>query len=197
MLTDLYVFGDSPLHRIRPGVKILALVLVCTLLFILEGWPMVSLGGALVALCFALSGLRVRHVVAALRPALWILLAIFLVQTYLTDILFASFVVFRFAVLILAATVVTATTRTSEMVDGILAGLRFAPSRVPKNQIALGVSLCLRFIPLVLSVFQDVRQAQRARGLDRNMIALLVPLVVRTLKTADEVAQAIHARSFD
>lgn len=197
MLTDLYIFGDSPLHRMRPGVKILALVLVCTLLFIYEGWATVSAGGALVGFCFVLSGLRVRHVVAALRPAFWILLAIFLVQSYLADILFASFVVSRFAVLILAATVVTATTRTSEMVDGILAGLSFAPSWVPKNQIALGVSLCLRFIPLVLSVFHDVRQAQRARGLDRNLTALLVPFVVRTLKTADEVSQAIHARSFD
>ncbi len=197
MLTDLYIFADSPLHRTRPGIKIGVLVLFCTLLFVFEGWVTLALGGVAVALCLALSGLRARHVVATLRPAVWILLAIFLVQSYLVDILFASFVVFRFAVLILAATVVTATTRTSEMVDGILAGLQFAPSWVPKNQIALGVSLCLRFIPLVLSVFHDVRQAQRARGLDRNLTALLVPLVVRTLKTADEVAQAIHARSFD
>lgn len=197
MLTDLYVFGDSALHRMHPGIKILVLISVCTLLFIFEGWTSLGLGAALVALCLALSGVRARHLVAALRPAFWILIAIFLVQVYLTNILFASFIVARFAVLILAATVVTATTRTSEMVDGILAGLRFAPSWVPKNQIALGVSLCLRFIPLLLSVFHDVRQAQSARGLDRNLTALLVPFILRTLKTADEVSQAIYARSFD
>lgn len=197
MLTDIYVFNDSPLHRMRPGLKILALVLVCSVLFIFEGWITLALGAVLVAVCFTFAGLHLRHGFAALRPTFWVLLAIFLVQVYLAGFFFAAFVVLRFAVLILAAALVTATTRTSEMVDGILDGLRFAPSWVPKNQIALGLSLCLRFIPLIMSVFHDVRQAQRARGLDLNPMALLVPLVVRTLKTADEVSQAIQARSFD
>lgn len=197
MLIDLYIFGDSPLHRVRPSIKIAALILVCTLLFILEGWITVAFGAGLVALCIALSGLHVRHVIAALQPALWILFAIFAVQTYLVDISFASFVVSRFILMILAATVVTATTRTSEIVDGILAGFKFAPVWVPKEHIALSVSLCLRFIPIVLSVFHDVRQAQRARGLDRNLTALLVPLIVRTLRSADEVSYAVYSRSFN
>ena len=68
---------------------------------------------------------------------------------------------------------------------------------MPKAQIALAVSLFLRFVPLVRTALDDVREAQRARGLDRNLKAILVPLVVRILKTADEVSQAIYARSFD
>ena len=128
---------------------------------------------------------------------MWILAAIFAVQLYMTDVVFAGFIVARFVVLILAAALVTLTTRTSEFVDGILSALRFAPSWVPKAQIALAVSLFLRFVPLVRTALDDVREAQRARGLDRNLKAILVPLVVRILKTADEVSQAIYARSFD
>jgi biotin transport system permease protein len=197
MLTDLYVFGDSPVHRARPVVKIAALVVLCTSLFVVEGWVAVGIAGTLVAAGFALAGLSPRHAIVSVRPAFWILAAIFAVQVYMADVVFAGFVVARFLVLILAAALVTLTTRTSEFVDGILAALRFAPAWVPKAKIALAVSLFLRFVPLVRAVLGEVRQAQRARGLDRNLKAILVPLVVRTLKTADEVSEAIYARSFD
>lgn len=197
MLTDLYVFGGSPLHRVRPAVKIVALFLVCTAVFVFDGWIPVAASGALVAAGFALAGLRPRHAFASLKPALWILAAIFAVQFYLTDLELACYVTSRFTVLILAAAIVTLTTKTSEFVDGIEAVLRHAPDWVPKSQIALAISLCIRFIPLVKTVLTEVRQAQRARGLDRNSLALLVPLIVRTLKSADDISQAIYARSFD
>ncbi|WP_029058348.1 energy-coupling factor transporter transmembrane component T family protein [Stappia stellulata] len=197
MLSDLYVFADSPLHRARPIVKIASLVVLCSSLFIVEGWASVAVAGILVFAGFALAGLAPRHAFVSLRPAFWILAAIFAVQVYLTDVVFAGFVVARFVVLILAAALVTLTTKTSEFVDGILSALRFAPSWVPKARIALAISLCLRFIPLVRTVLGEVREAQRARGLDRNFKAVLVPLVVRILKTADEVSQAIYSRSFD
>ncbi|MEO1091939.1 MAG: energy-coupling factor transporter transmembrane protein EcfT [Pseudomonadota bacterium] len=197
MLTSLYVFGDSPLHRARPATKIIALVILCTGLFIVEGWPSVAIAGAIVLVGFAAAGLDLRHAVASLRPAFWILAAIFVVQLLSTDAVFAGFVVARFVVLILAAALVTLTTKTSEFIDGIRSLLKHAPGWIPKDQIALAISLCLRFIPLVRSVLGEVREAQRARGLDRNLTALLVPLVVRMLKTADEMSQAIYARSFD
>ena len=196
MLTDLYVFGDSPLHRARPAIKIAALVFLCTGLFVVEGWASVAVAGPMVISGFAVAGLKPGHAFASLRPAFWVLAAIFAVQAYVTDLVFAGFVVARFAVLILAAALITLTTKTSEFIGGILSALRYAPAWVPKEQIALAISLCLRFIPLVRSLLNEIRQAQRARGLDHNLTALLVPLVVRTLKTADEVAQAIYSRSF-
>ena len=197
MLTDLYVFGDSPVHRVRPVVKIAALVVLCTGVFVFQGWVSVLVAGVLVAAGFALAGLRLRHAVSSIRPALWILAAIFAIQVVMADLLFGLYVIGRFAVLILGAALVTLTTKTSEFVDGINAALRYAPRWVAKDKIALAISLCLRFIPLIRAMLEEVRQAQRARGLDRNVLALLVPLVVRTLKTADEVSQAIYARSFD
>lgn len=197
MLSDLYVFGDSPLHRARPLVKILALVVFCTGLFLFDHWAVIVIAGLMVAAGFALAGLHPRHGFAALRPTLWILAAIFGVQVWLADLALAGFIVSRFALLILAASLVTLTTTAGEFVEGIEAGLKHAPGWVPKARIALAISLTLRFIPLVRSVLIEVRQAQMARGLERNIPALLVPLVVRTLKHADETAQAIQARSFD
>ena len=197
MLTGLYVPGDSALHRARPAIKIAALAFLCSALFIVEGWGPVAVAGIAVICGFATAGLGPRHAFMSLRPAFWILGVLFIVQAYLTDPIFAGFIVARFAVLILAATLVTLTTRTSAFVDGILSILKYAPARVPKERIALAIALCLRFIPLIRSVLDDVRHAQQARGLERNPTALLVPLVVRTLKTADEVSRAIHARSFD
>ncbi|MEQ8479501.1 MAG: energy-coupling factor transporter transmembrane protein EcfT [Hoeflea sp.] len=197
MLTDLYVFGDSPIHRARPAVKIVALAAICTALFVFEGWTFLLLAAMLVIAGFGAAGLRPVHALGALKPALWILAAIFAAQIYLNDVSLAGFVVGRFAVMILAATLVTLTTTSSEFVEGIHSVLRYAPDWVPKARIALAISLCFRFIPLVRSVLAEVRQAQHARGLGRNPLAVLVPLIVRTLKTADEVSQAIYARSFD
>lgn len=197
MLTGLHVPGDSPLHRARPAAKIVALIVICTALFVFEGWPSLILGAVLVAAGFVTASLTARHALTSLKPALWILAAIFAVQLYLNDLALAGFVIGRFAVLILAASLVTLTTTASEFVDGIRSSLKYAPEWVPKARIALAISLCLRFIPLLKTVLDEVRQAQRARGLDRNALALLVPLIIRTLKTADEVSEAIYARSFD
>lgn len=195
MLGEAYVPGASPLHRAPPLAKILGLIVICTALFLVEGWGMIAVGAAAVGAGFGIAGLPLRHAGRALRPLWWIFAAIFAVQLWLADLSLAGYVVSRFALLILAATLVMLTTRSSDFVDGILAALHYAPRWVPKHKIALAISLCLRFIPLVAEVLEEVRQAQAARGLDRNILALMVPLLVRTLKSADETAQAIYARS--
>lgn len=195
MIVDLYVFGSSPLHRMSPGYKILALVLFCTLLFILPGWIPLAAGAALVTAGYFLAGIGISQAWRALRPAAWILAIIFIAQILFAGVELAAFVVLRFAILILAASLITMTTKTSEFVDGIQSGLRYAPPWVPSDQIALAISLTLRFIPLVRATLDEVRMAQKARGLDHSLKALLVPLIVRTLKTGDEIAEAIQARS--
>ncbi len=197
MLTDLYVFSDSPLHRASPALKIGGLAVLCTILFVVEGWPTTAAAGALVFLGYWLAGLSFRHAWIVTRPALWVLAAILLVQVYQSGWATGLFVVARLMVLILAASLVTATTRTSEFIDGISRALKYAPSWVPKERIALSIALCLRFIPMIRQIFDEIRQAQRARGLDRNFKALLVPLIVRALKRSDDIASAIYARSFD
>jgi len=195
MIVDTYVFGNSPLHRLSPGYKILALVLFCTGLFLLPGWASLVVGSVLVATIYPLAGIGFLQAYLAIRPVLWILVILFIAQIILGGLELAAFVVMRFGVLILAASLITMTTKTSEFVEGIQSGLKYAPSWVPADHIALAISLTFRFIPLVRTIISEVRMAQQARGLDRSLKALLVPLVVRTLKAGDEIAQAIQARS--
>lgn len=195
MLAELYLPGNSPLHRMPPQYMVLGLAVFCTLLFLFSGWGVLAAATVLVLAAYVIAGLPLRHAVAALRPLFWVLAFIFIIHVLTTDITQAAFVVARFMVMILAASVVTLTTRTSEFVDGIRAMLKYAPSWVPADRIALAIALTIRFIPSVRMTLAEVRMAQKARGLERNLTATLVPLVVRTLKTADQVSEALEARS--
>ncbi len=197
MLTDLYIPGDSPLHRARPAWKLIGLFLFCTLVFVLSTPVVLALAFVVMALGYIRAGLSASHAFAAVRPALFVLAIIFAAQLWLDDLATATYVTLRFVVLLAAAGLVTYTTSASQFTEGLLSLLSRAPSWVPREKIALALSLVWRFIPMIRGQFEEVREAQRARGLDRNMVALLIPLIVRILKTADEVAEAIDARSLD
>lgn len=197
MLSELYVPGHSPLHRAHPAFKLALLLVYCTTLFAVTHPVTLGIGAGLVGIGYALGGLKPQHAWLALRPAIYVLAIIFAVQLWLQDLSFATYIVLRFVCLLLAASLVTYTTKASEFIDGIMAALRYAPVWVPKAKIALAMSLVWRFIPMVRGVFDEVREAQSARGLGRNMTALFVPIIVRTLKSADEMAEAIQARSLD
>lgn len=197
MLTELYVPGQSPLHLAHPALKLGLLFVYCTLLFVIPHPGVLAAGAVLVAFGYGLAGLKASHAVMAVRPAFYVLMIIFAVQLWLEGPGMATYIVARFACLLWAASLVTFTTKASEFIDGILAALTYAPAWVPKAKIALAMSLVWRFIPMVRGIFDEVREAQSARGLGRNLTALFVPIIVRTLKSADEISEAIHARSLE
>jgi len=104
----------------------------------------------------------------------------------------------RLAALMLMAALVTLTTRTSEMIDALEKGLfwlRFL--RINPAKVSLALSLALRFIPVLAGITAEVREAQKARGLDRSVLAVAIPVIVRTLKMADDIAAALEARAWD
>jgi biotin transport system permease protein len=101
----------------------------------------------------------------------------------------------RLVTVILLAMLVTLTTRVSEMVHVIERALSpLERLGVQTGKVSLAISMTLRFIPLLIQVGNEVREAQRARGLERNMLALAVPMLVRALRTAEQTAEAIDAR---
>lgn len=197
MIAESYITGNSVLHRASPALKIVGLAVYCTVVFMFEGWRPLAVAGLLLSGGYGIAGLGWRHILQGIRPAIPVLAAVFLFQWLTVDLSLAAFILIRFACLILAAHLVTTTTRSSEFVDGIMRLLRSAPRWVPAAQIALSVSLALRFIPMIRAIFNEIRMAQRARGLDKSLLALLVPLMVRTLKSGDQIADAIRARSPD
>lgn len=197
MISDSYLPGSSPVHRAPPALKIVGLAVYCSVVFVFERWEWLAVASALLLLGYWAAGFGWRQILQGIRPAIPILAAIFIFQWLIIELSLAVFILVRFVCLILAAHLVTATTRSSEFVDGIMRLLRSAPRWVPAAQIALAISLALRFIPMIRTLFDEVRMAQRARGLDKSLLALLVPLIVRTLKSGDQISEAIRARSPD
>lgn len=197
MIGDTYIFRDSCVHRASPGRKILSLIALCTFVALTTSWPTLAGTSVGVALLYRIAGITISEALNPIRSMLWIFLAVFATHAILNGVDVASLTVTRLILLITAASLVTMTTKTSEFVDGLLVGLRWAPPWVPADQIALALSLALRLIPLTRLTLDEVRVAQRARQMDGNIKALIVPLIVRSLKRGDELAEAIRARSHD
>jgi biotin transport system permease protein len=194
----LYLHRDSPLHALPAGVKMGGLLGVGTALVFFSSLVVVS--GALVGtlgLC-ALARLRPRELAPVFRLSALALLPLFVLQALVAGWEPALVTVLRLLVLMGLASLVSLTTRASDMLDTLerllrpLARLGLSPARL-----SLLLSLTLRFIPLLATWLREVREAQRVRGLEGHPLAVLVPLLVKTLRTADALAEAIDARGFD
>lgn len=197
-MLDLYRPGTSPLHRLSPGPKILVMMAAGTALFLVESLPLV-LGALLLTLAlYRLAGLTLGDALAQLRPLALIFVIFLALQYWLSGPVLAAFVVLRLAALILLASLVTLTTRASDMIDTITRALSLLrPLGVNPAKVGLAISLALRFIPVLGQITTDVREAQKTRGLERSVIATALPVAIRTLKMADDIADAIEARGYD
>ncbi len=133
-----------------------------------------------------------------LRLSAFVLGPLFVLHALLAGWVPALEAVLRLAVLLLLATLVSLTTRASDMLESLQRALRpLGRLGVSPARLGLLLSLTLRFIPLLALWLREVQEAQRVRGLDRDPFAVLVPLLVKTLRTADALADAIDARCFD
>lgn len=198
MTIGLYVPGKSVLHRLSAGIKLLLLAAAGTGLFLWSPWPVSIAAFAVSAMLYPLAGLSLRTALSQIRGVLWILGVLFVAQGILSDWPAAVSVVARLAALILLASLVTLTTRISEMTETLETALRpFERFGVNPPKVSLALSMVVRFVPLIAEAVADIREAQQARGLERNLFALSVPLIIRTLKIAHDVADAIEARSYD
>ncbi|HSP24839.1 MAG TPA: energy-coupling factor transporter transmembrane component T, partial [Saliniramus sp.] len=169
-----------------------------TLVFVFDDWmALAALAGFVLAL-YAVARIPPRLALAQIRPAVMILIAIFALHAIFGEWLFGVFVVARFAVVIMLAALVTLTTRVSDMVAALETGL--GPARhigVDPSRVALAVAMAIRFIPVIATEAAAIREAQAARGLHRSFVAILVPLMIRSLRMADSVAEALDARGFE
>lgn len=193
-----YVPGESLVHRWPPGAKILALVLAGTVLFALPRVDLAVAALVVAGLLYRIAGIPARLVLAQLRPLAWMLAVLVLVQLALDGWLAGLLVAARLAALVLLAGLVTLTTRTADLIEALQRGLAWLrPLGVDPAKMGLAIALTLRFIPVLAAITAEVREAQRARGLERSLVALTVPVVVRMLKMGDDIAAAIDARSYD
>ena len=194
----LYVPGRSPVHRAPAWVK-LALLLAAGVASVLvrEPWQVVvALGVTLVG--YGAAGLPLATVGRQLRPLLWIGVFTAGFHVVVNGWQRAFVVVGMLVVLVLLAALVTLTTRTSDLVDTVVAGCR--PLRavgVDPERVGLLIALGIRCVPVVIGLAEEVRDAQRARGLTASPRAFAVPLLVRSLRHADALGEALTARGAD
>jgi len=196
VIAGLYRPGSSPVHGVRASLKLIALLVLGTVLFAIDDVWLAAIALVIVLAGYALARIPARAAFAQIRPVLWVLAILFAAQLWLVDLSAALLLVLRFAALILAASLVTLTTRTADLVAVIEKALSpLARFGFDVGKVSLAISLAIRFIPAVGAIVEEVREAQRARGQDRSIVALAVPVIVRLLKMADEIAEAIDARS--
>lgn len=191
----LYQPGTSPVHRAPVGLKLASLAVLG---IVLVGWPrwQVAVGGlAFVVAAALLARLRWRDSAHGLVPILVLLAVVAAFQTWQRGWEVAVQVSASLFALVLAGTVLTATTPGDRLVDLLVGGVRpLARLGLKPEVFALAVALMLRTIPALLEVFGEARDAARARGLDRQPRAVLVPTAVRTVARAHAVGDALAAR---
>lgn len=195
MTLGLYAPGDSALHRLSPAPKLAVLAVAGIAVFLIDDPIVLALLAAGAFGLLVVARVPLADVLRQVRPIFILLAVVFLVHGLFTTWLLGLLVVLRFAVLLLLALAVTFTTRVSDMIDTLERALAPA-ARLGVNpaKVSLALSLTLRFIPLLADQAREIREAQCARGLDRNLIALVIPLLIKTLRLSETVSEAIEAR---
>ena len=218
-----YYPAESVLHRLDARVKFIGTILYIVALFVVDS----AIGYAFCAICLAaliaLSHVPFKFMIKGMRSILFILIIMMVFNMFLTPgtylfswgflhvskegVILAVRMAARLTMLVMASSVMTLTTTPNELTDGL--EKLFTPLKVlhvPVHEIAMMMSIALRFIPILMEETDKIMKAQTARGADfesggvitriKNMIPLLVPLFVSAFKRAGDLALAMEARCY-
>jgi len=197
-LLGLYVPGASILHRAPAGAKLLGLVGLAVVSQLLGLWWQRCLLLIGVLLLYPLARIGVGFALRQLRSLWWVLATIAVAQLVLAGWQLAVSVVATIVLLVLAAGLVTLTTTTTALSDVVVSVLGpFRRFGVAPERVGLLLALSIRAVPVVLGLAEQIRDAQRARGLPIRPRAFAVPLLVRALRHAQQLGDALIARGLD
>ena len=198
MTLSEYIPGHSFIHKTPPGLKLVIMAVLGTLLFVYPNTVFAAITLAVVVVLYPLARISFKVMLAQLKPIFIILILLFAVQWLMVGWQSGLLVVLRLCALMLVASLITLTTRSSDMIDALERRLTWLYYLgINPAKISLALSLALRFIPVLAAITQEVREAQKARGLNNSVIAVAIPVIVRTLKMADSIAAALEARAYD
>lgn len=219
-----YYPSNSKLHRLDPRVKIM-----CTLFYLISLFLFKSILGYAMATLFLagvihLSKVPIKFIAKGLKPIIILLMITVVFNLFLTSggevlvqiwklkiteqgLRTAVYMAVRLIYLIAGSSLMTLTTTPNALTDGIESLLRpLNKIKVPVHEIAMMMSIALRFIPILLEETDKIMKAQIARGADfengnilqraKNMIPILVPLFVSAFRRANDLAMAMEARCY-
>ena len=220
-----YVQGNSVLHRLDPRVKVFLFILYMITIFLADN-PIAMIATFAVVLFLAvLSRINVMEVLNSVRPVVFIMVFIFVInvltirsgETVWSWWVFtvtmgglekATLLAFRLLLLILATSLLLSLTTTPLKLSDALESLGSPLKKlhVPVNEMAMTISIALRFIPTLVEETDKIMKAQSSRGAEydtgnifqraKGYIAVLVPLFVSAFKRAEELAVAMDARCY-
>jgi len=190
--------GVSPLHRIPAGIKLLGMVLSVVGVVLLHRWWQLAIAAAVTTILFALARIPPRVAWSQLRPLRYLIVLVAALQCWLAGWHAAVMVCGTIVVTVALAALVTLTTRVTAMLDALGGVLR--PLRrlgVDTDRIGLLLALTIRCIPLVAGIVSAVGEARTARGVGFSIRALGAPVIIRSLRSADALGEALIARGAD
>ena len=220
-----YYPADSLLHRLDPRVKLLGTLVFIVSLFIADGWLGYVLAAAYLALMIGLSKVPLSFMMRGLKAVMILLLISVGFNIFLTDgehvlvefwiiritwegVRQAFFMGMRLVFLIMGSSLMTLTTTPNQLTDGLETGLGFLKKiHVPIHEIAMMMSIALRFIPILIEETDKIMKAQMARGADfesggliekaKSLVPILVPLFISSFRRATDLAMAMEARCYN
>ena len=216
--------GNSVVHRLDPRTKLLAVVLYIVTLFLASWFVTYAIMFLVLAGSIALSKVPVKSILRGLKPVLFIVIFTAVLNLFYTPgntvlvhfwiftitlegVWRAFFMVVRIMMLISGTFLLTYTTSPILLTDGLESLLNpLKKVRVPVHELAMIMSIALRFIPTLIEETDKIMSAQRARGADfesgnlvqraKALLPLLVPLFISAFRRADELATAMECRCY-
>lgn len=218
-----YYQTDSVIHRMDPRTKIVGTIAFIVALFLVNNMAGYAVAAVFLASAIAISKVPFRFMVKGMKAVVFLLLITILFNMFLTpgETLVtiwklkitkegarqAVFMALRLSFLIIGSSLMTLTTTPNNLTDGLeklLRPLRIV--RVPVHEIAMIMSIALRFIPILLDETDKIMKAQLARGADfesgnlikraKSMVPILVPLFISAFRRANDLAMAMEARCY-
>lgn len=218
-----YLPFDTFIHRLDPRVKIIGVFLYIITIFFVEDFITFIPFIILLAVMLIVAKIPIKSIFRSLKPLLFIIIITGLINLFTTPgrvvlelgplnityegIYRTIFTLLRLILIILSTSVLTYTTSPMELTYGL--EKLFSPLKrfgFPAGELAMMISISLRFIPTLFDEAQKIRMAQMARGADFesgnvinravSMVPLLVPLFINSFKRSDELATAMEARMY-
>lgn len=224
ILLGRYIQGDSFIHHLDPRTKLLASFYFIGLIFLARDFVGYGILAVFTALVIYLTQISFKVFINGVKPMIWLILFTVIFQMLFTTsgevyfhwgpititslgILNAVYIFIRLVLIIMMSTVLTLTTAPLELTDGIEHLLRpLAKIGFPAHEMALMLSIALRYVPTLIDEAQKIMNAQRSRGVEfdegslvdrmKAIVPILVPLFVSAFNRAEEMATAMEARGY-